>query len=761
MSNGPLFTLTRILQDSGLASNSQDQVRMIVDGISEVIGVDVCSLYRNNGQQGLALLASHGLFDGYPVVIPCGKGLVGQVIKNRCVVNLIDPQSQPEYYYVAQSHEEHFKSFCGVPLIHRGEVIGVLVVQRRRAEVLSPEQEALLLTLSIHLAILVDSWPEDLACNPSDPNLTNQRKKGISGAPGLAIGEVVLQREASLDGVQESACQDVAAEQLSWLKLQEAAAHELTQERKIVESTLGETMAAVLDAYLLLLADPGFCAHIEAEITKGKTLPWAIKVAVNFFSEQFLAMEDPYLRARHEDIQHLGEKLFQVWRDQHHDGLALKQGVTDLRSLNGGESASLILVGKHISVSDIVSLPSKTIKAIVCSGGAALSHIAIFANALGVPAVMGLGELTVQEGEQLIVNGDDAHVIVHPSEVLLEEYQKLIQERRALDQNLLDFAQLPALSLDGERVAILANSGLQADIMPGLRNGAEGVGLYRTEIPFMIRQSLPTEDDQVQVYQQLLNAYLDKPVYFRTLDIGGDKPLPYLPSNHEDNPALGLRGVRFSLDNPALLLTQLRAMIRASGLRNDVHILLPMIASTEELDACIALLDEAVLQLKAEGLRVQRPLIGIMVEVPAVTAMLPFWRDKIDFVSIGTNDLSQYLLAVDRNNPRVAKFYDSLHPAVLREIQGIVELAKDYDLPLCVCGEMASDPVALMMLIGMGVRRFSMSTSKIPYSKWLIRSLTVSDTEALFDTALTLDCASKIRRQGLQFLESIGNQHDQ
>ena len=310
-----------------------------------------------------------------------------------------------------------------------------------------------------------------------------------------------------------------------------------------------------------------------------------------------------------------------------------------------------------------------------------------------------------------------------PSEHTLSEYRQLISDKQLLSERLKIDSQLPAITQDKVKITLLANSGLQADVSPGLRYGAEGVGLYRTEIPFMMRNSLPSENEQEVIYKALIDGFKGRPIYFRTLDIGADKPLPYLPVVVEENPALGWRGIRFSLDNVSLFVTQVRALITAAEGNKNVHLLLPMISSTEQLDECVAIVDDVVAQLTAEGCRVCRPNIGIMVEVPSSIALLPFWKNKLDFISIGTNDLSQYLLALDRNSSLVSKWYDSLHPAVIHELARIADMAHKHHLPVSVCGEMASDPVAVVLLIGMGIRQLSMSAAKIP----LIKSIGTSD----------------------------------
>ena len=739
-----MLELNRILQRAALASSADEQVQLIVNAVSDVIGTDVCSLYRQNADKDMALIASHGLAKDHPFIIPANQGLVGRVAQSRHSINVIHPENLPDYYFVAGSNEEQFHSFCGVPLVHNGDVIGVIVVQSRRAESLAAEQEAFLSTLATHLALLLASLPKRL----SGGSHVNERRQGISGAPGIAIGKASIRQTADLASVLDTACDNIEEELSQWPMLKAIVISDLKAERKVIERAMGENLASIIDAYQMLLEDPSFDKRICDEIHTGKSLPWALKQAVSYFSEQFSAMDDPYLRARHEDIDQLGDKLYSAWL-----------GSTPTALEDDGQSA-IILVGHQLSVSDIVSLPAERLAGIVCHGGAALSHISVFANALGIPAVMGIGERPVQQGKKLIVDGDNGLLIVAPSTTVAAEYREIIHSRQALERRLYEGHDLPAITTDGIRVTLLANSGLQADLMPGLRNGAEGIGLYRTEIPFMVRQSLPSEAEQVEVYREVIDTYRDKPVYIRTLDIGADKPLPYLPIVEEENPALGWRGIRFTLDNLQLLMTQFRAVMKAAAGQDNVHLLLPMVGSTGELDKSIELLDESFHQLLAEGETVCRPRLGIMIEVPSSISLLPFWRNKLDFISIGSNDLSQYLLALDRNSPLVGKLYDPLHPAVIHELLRIVRSARDCKLPLSLCGEMASDPVAVLLLLGMGVRQLSMSSSKLPLIKWLIRATSIREAEAFLAQALTMDSAQGIRALSADLLKKSGINHE-
>ncbi|MFV0277861.1 MAG: phosphoenolpyruvate--protein phosphotransferase, partial [Parahaliea sp.] len=481
-----------------------------------------------------------------------------------------------------------------------------------------------------------------------------------------------------------------------------------------------------------LLADNQLREGVAQRIRAGQWLPGALRQTVKHYAEIFLAMDDPYLRARHEDILHLGNKLYSAWNGKDSSPAPDIEG-------------PLVLVGSKVSVSDIASCEPDRLQGIVCFEGSALSHTAVLANALGIPAVMGTGAVKpLHDGDRVIVDGNIGQVILNPTPSIKREFRRLLQAEQNLKGELAELVHEPATTIDGERVRLFSNTGLLADISPGIANGAEGVGLYRTEMPFMLSETFPSEDEQENTYRQVLNAYAGRPVYMRTLDIGGDKPLPYFPIE-EENPALGWRGIRFCLDNSSLLMTQLRAMLRAAGERDNLQILLPMVSNTREIDSLRNLLDDALIQLAEEGQAVRRPPVGIMVEVPAAVSLLPIWASRIDFISIGSNDLSQYLLALDRNNPRVAAAYDHLHPAVLREVARTTRIAGEVGLPLSLCGEMASDPAAVLVLAGLGIRTLSMSASKIPRIKWLLRSIAAADAANLAQQVLEMEDAIEIR----------------
>jgi phosphotransferase system enzyme I (PtsI)/phosphotransferase system enzyme I (PtsP) len=464
----------------------------------------------------------------------------------------------------------------------------------------------------------------------------------------------------------------------------------------------------IFDFYKALLTGDQLLLSAERRIRGGSSAFAAVRESVDEHVMVFDTIEDEYLRARGEDIRHIGNKL-----------LAAMLGAAAPHRATG----RVVLLGEMVSIADIGEYRPEQIAGIVCMQGSSLSHTAVLARSLGIPAVVGTGPIDhIHDGMQAIVDGDEAVVVFTPSTPMLIAYNDMIAADRAFEEELLAQKDLPAITLDGTRIGLYANTGLLSDARPDKSRGAEGIGLYRSEIPFLTSRTLPTEAEQYAIYRELLELYHPLPVTMRTLDVGGDKQLPYLPIV-EDNPTLGWRGIRFALDNPAILATQLRAMVRADAGLGNLSIMLPMVGTVDEVIAVRRMLDDVVESLGEEGSEVARPPLGIMIEIPGIVALLPHVTGVADFLSIGTNDLTQYLLAVDRGNPHVATRYDHLHPAVLRTIADIARFGRRAKLPVSVCGEMAGDPTAVILLVGLGIERLSMSAFSLPRIKALVRSL--------------------------------------
>lgn len=405
-----------------------------------------------------------------------------------------------------------------------------------------------------------------------------------------------------------------------------------------------------------------------------------------------------------------------------------------------------ILVGEEITATMLAEVPRERLVAVVSASGSRSSHVAILARAMGVPSVVGADDLPVgrMDGRALIVDGYRGRVYLNPSEAVRSEYTRLAREEAELVAGLQGLRDLPAETPDGVRLPLYVNSGLISDVSTSLANGAEGIGLYRTEFPFMIRDRFPGEEEQRRIYRQVLEAFAPRPVVLRTLDVGGDKPLSYFPIT-EDNPFLGWRGIRITLDHPEIFMVQLRAMLHASAGLDNLRLLLPMVSQLAEVDEAKRLVERAYRELREKGENVVMPPLGVMVEVPSAVYQAEAIARRVDFLSIGSNDLTQYLLAVDRNNSRVAGLYDALHPAVLQAINNVVTAGHAQGKPVGICGEMAGDPVAAILLLGMGVDNLSMSVASLPRVKWALRNFTQQQARGLLSVALACEGADAVR----------------
>ncbi len=735
-----LILLKKIVQEAASAASPEKQMRYIVSAVRSAMQVSVCTLYTANEEGGLTLAATDGLDPsaiGNVRLLP-GEGLVGNIARNSHPLNLEIAEEHPDYRYFPETHEERYQAFLGVPLVHLRRLIGVLVVQESQRRKFTADEEAFLVTIAAQLAATLSL---DRGRTPREPGTHNvpqtQRIIGTKGAPGIGIGTIYLLTGYDLDQVVDRECRDIESELQKFHAALQESRRDLEQGSRSLEDHLPGNVSSIFSVYDMLLDSDDLIKGVETGIREGNWAPGALRTTISEYAARFERMDDPYLRARAEDIRHIGNKLY---TKLHGETTPISQ------------SQELILTGDMISITDIAGYKRDQLAGIFCYSGSGLSHTAILASALGIPAVMGTGKVkNLQQGVPAIVDGHQGQLILNPADGVLAEFQQLANRERNLIEELEELKELPAITPDGYRVSLQANTGLMADVTPGLKRGAEGIGLYRSEIPFMEHENFPTEEEQLEIYRYVLHAYAGKSVTIRTLDIGGDKALPYYRFS-EANPCLGWRGIRFTLDNRPIFMTQIRAMLRASEKERNLKILLPMVSRVDELDAFNILLDDACAQLHAEGYQIEKPPVGIMVEVPAAVNLLPFFARRIDFVSIGSNDLTQYLLALDRNNPRVSQLFDNLHPAVLREIYRIVQLCRQLELPVSLCGEMAADPLAAVLLLGMRIETLSMSAYSLTKIKWLIRTLPVAVAEQALQDALKMEHESQIRELIRQIL---------
>ncbi|WP_428243159.1 phosphoenolpyruvate--protein phosphotransferase [Gynuella sp.] len=742
----PLLTLKRILQESARAADRDEMVKLMAAQIKKAMSVDVCSLYLLSPEKDLKLSATEGLDNASvgKIRMPFGQGLVGTVALTQHSLNMERGDQHPKFLFFEQTGEERFKGFLGVPLIYHGDTIGVLVVQVYDPRKFTDEEEAFLVTMAAHLAGTLGSGVINSNINAQESNHAVQRLIGIKGAPGIAFCRVkVVKDEVDINQIPTLYGEYYSEEKK---RLDQAVAEtldDLEAQMGNMDSSAGATLDALLEVYRMLLASPELKTVFDEMLEQGYAAETALRDGFLRQVDVFEAMEDPYLRSKAEDLRVLAGKLY--------------RRLTNNTSSRIMTDTPVILAGRLVSVSHFGRIDSNKLAGVISKEGSALSHTGVLANALGIPAVMGLEDLNFDniDNQDVIVDGNRGIVILNPPEPVVLEYQRLLRQAKALDADLAPLKNLPAETLDGEKVSLLTNTGLLADISPGLERGAEGVGLYRSEIPFMVHHNFPTEEEQQITYRGVLGAYAPKPVTMRILDIGGDKPLPYFPIT-EENPFLGWRGIRFTLDYTNIMLEQLRAMMLASRGHDNLKIMIPMFSREDELHRFLQIFELAITQLRDEGRDIQRPQVGVMIEVPSAIWLISRVRDQVDFISIGSNDLTQYLLAVDRNNSRVASLYDSLHPSVLMALKFIILEANRLKLPVSLCGEMAGDPVSVVLLLAMGLRKLSMSAYKIPRIKSLIRHLDINDCQNVLDDVLKLSDEKLMRQRVEDFIKGLG-----
>ncbi len=745
-----LSLLRSIVQEVSAARNLAQALAIIVSRVKEVTAADVCSIYLAEPASGdLVLMATDGLNPAAvgQIRLARGEGLVSLVAEREEPVNVSNADRHPRYRHFAESGEERYHNFLGVPVIHHRKVLGVLVVQQHEEQIFGEEMVSFLFTIAAQLAgsiVHAEATGGINGMQPSSLPRDSRPLPGIAGAPGVAIGTaVVVHPFASIDSIPDRHCDDAAGEQQRFLEALRTVHGEIGAMMERMHGTLPAADSALFDAYLLMLDSDSFKDGTLQRIRAGNWAAGALRETVQEHTLAFEAMEDPYLRERAQDVRDLGRRVL--------------QRIEQTQPQHQEYPPDTVLVGEEITASMLAEVPPDRIAGVISVRGSRTSHMAILARALGIPAVMGADDLPVSrmDGLTVIADGYTGRVFINPDETIRSEFRRLQREEAQLTAELRAMRDLPALTPDGTQVPLYANTGLLSDITPSLNSGAEGIGLYRTEFPFMIRERFPGEEEQRQVYRQVLEAFAPRPVTMRTLDVGGDKALPYFPIE-EDNPFLGWRGIRITLDHPEIFLTQIRAMLKANHGLDNLNLLLPMISNLGELDESIALIQRAHAELREEGLDLSRPRIGVMVEVPSAVFQADRLAQRADFLSVGTNDLTQYLLAVDRNNARVAGLYDSLHPAVLHALVAIVEGAHRHGKPVSVCGEMAGDPAAALLLLGMGMDSLSMSASSLPRVKWAIRTISRARSQELLGEALDMEGAKPVREMLERALDEAG-----
>lgn len=746
-----LATLRKVVQAVTAEPRFANAVQILVRDVKAAMSADVCTIYLiNSARTHFVLAATDGLNQDKvgSSEISMDQGLVGVVARRAEPINLEDARAHPSFLYLADSGEEAFNSFLGVPIIHQRRSLGVLVVQQEASRRFDESEEAFLVTLGAQLAAVVahaEAVGESALVDVQGPELEDMRFDGVGGAPGIAIGQaIVVHPVADLDAVPEKEADNLTIELLLFNRALESVRSDMTNIMEEFAGSLPEQELALFDAYLHMLDENALAGDIRERIQHGQWAQGALKQVIREHVSRFEQMDDPYLRERGTDVKDLGQRL-----------LAYLQDIRDKKTQFPKDT---ILVGDEVTPSILTNIPVENLRAIVSVKGSRNSHMAILARAMGIPAVMGTLELPAYdlEGETLLVDGHYGEVYTRPSDSRLRLSRELIAQERVFDEELNELKELPCITRDGWRLALWVNIGLEGDLTRSLDRGAEGIGLFRTEIPFMSKDSFPTEAEQYTLYREHMEAFEPRPVTMRTLDIGGDKPLSYFPIQ-EENPFLGWRGVRVTLDHPEIMLVQVRAMLKANaGLLGDLRIMLPMISSPHELLAAKELIDQAYNEVIEEGVKVKRPQVGVMVEVPAAVYQARQLAKESDFIAVGSNDLTQYILAVDRNNARVAELYQDVHPAVMTALREVARAAHKEDIPVGICGELAGTPIGAVLLMAMGYHVLSMNATHLPKVKWVIRNIKRTDARRMLAKVLRMDTAYEIEMFMFEQLRSQG-----
>jgi phosphotransferase system enzyme I (PtsP) len=712
---GPRVLLRRLREVMAEPVSAQDRLDKVVVLIAANMVAEVCSVYVLRVDGTLELYATEGLKREavHETVLKADEGLVGLVASEANPVNLQDAQNHPAFSFRPETGEEIYHSFLGVPVLRAGNTLGVLTVQNRaRRTYIEEEVEALQTTAMVLAEMIASGELSSIARPGAEPAARHSvQVTGISLSDGIALGHVVLHEPRVV--ITNVIADDVPRE----LKRLDGAITTLradldrmVEHRDVAD---GGEHRDVLEAYRMFSYDQGWLHKIREAVGTGLTAEAGVERVQSDTRARMLRASDPYLRDRLHDLDDLANRLMRILMGQDH-----APGREQLPD-------NAILVARSMGPAALLDYDRKKLRGLVLEEGGMTSHVSIVARALGIPAV---GEIenatgTVETGDAIIVDGTTGHVHLRPRQDIQAAYGERVKLRARRQAQYRALRDRPCVTKDGEKIALMINAGLMID-MPHLEEtGAGGIGLFRTELQFMVADTLPRTGEQLALYRSVLDAAAKKPVTFRTLDIGGDKVLPYMRNLEEENPALGWRAIRLGLDRPGLLRSQVRAMLRAAGGR-ELRIMFPMVATVEEFDQGKALVETELTHLRRHGHALpERVHIGAMLEVPSLLFQLDEMLERVDFLSVGSNDLMQFLYAADRGNTRVSERYDPLSAPVLRALKEIADKARKHNKPVALCGELASQPIGALALTILGYRAMSLSPSAIGPVKAMLLEL--------------------------------------
>ena len=778
-----LVTLEEIGRFVDEAEDLQGCLNSIAGIVAKRMQTEVCSVYLFDSDSGrLTLSATRGLDPSAVgrVSMLVGEGLAGLVVETHEPVMVTDAPSHPRFLYFPETGEERYHSFFGVPVSARRTPIGVLVVQTSRPREFMPEEVRLLKAISAQVATvivharLMDSLKDKERERKRSrqrmvsalrrlrsyegrgdertaeaPRKFRSRLTGLAACPGFAYGKAhIMHRLVDLATIQKTHTGDPRRELERFRSAVQQAVTQVEEIKTRMIALISDEAGDIFDVHRMVLDDPVLRGEIEARILKEHlTAYYAVSSIFRRHIKTVGEVGDRYLKERTADIRDVAQRVL--------DNLAGADG-TRLVVPEGGRA---ILVAEDLSPADLALIEGDRFQGIVLATGGVTSHASLLAKSFEIPTVVAAEGLleSVRKEDSLIVDGNSGVVFVNPNTQIVEEYDRLERQYLAVNRELDQMRDLPAETTDGHRVRLFANMGLLTDIGFAQTHGAEGIGLYRTEIPFLAYHDFPTEAQQFSLYQKVVEGMGGKPVTIRTLDIGADKYPPYVSiARAEPNPFLGWRSIRVSLEASETFAMQLRAILRVSAL-GPVRLLIPMVSSLEEVLRVKTMVRDVKAELAGDGVPFDADMqTGIMIEVPSAVQMAHRLVEEVDFVSIGTNDLIQYLLAVDRGNRKVAPLYEPFHPAVLAALKQVIQAAKEKGKRVAMCGEMAGDPLSTLLLMGMGLEEFSMESLSIPVVRKLVRSVSYERAAAIGQNALQMDRVDQIKRYLFSEMRALG-----
>lgn len=741
--SSPRTLLKRLHGVMADVSDPQDRLRTVVREIAANMHVEVCSVYAINQDGHLELFATEGLNQTavHKTRLKPGEGLIGTIAVNRTSMSLEDAGTHPKFAYRPETGEEAFHSFAGVPVFRASRVIGVLSIQTVIVRVFNAEEIEALQTISMVLSEIIASYGGTgglsrlrVGSDYGEPQIL----KGTRLVDGVALGDAVFHQQGVT--ILKTVADDVDEEKTRIRDAFKQMRAQIDQMMNAADVGHSGEHRDIMQTYKMFAFDRGWAARIDGAIEQGLTAEAAVERVRQNYRASMQKTSDPYLLERLHDLDDLSNRLIRFVTGSQHTAASLM--------LTG----DAVLVARNLGPADLLEYDRAHLQAVVLEEGSPTAHVTIVARAMGIPVIGRVREALelINAGDPIIVDAETGQIYINPTADTIETFEQAVALKEARALKYREERDVPSVTADGTAIDLLINAGLKADMISLEETGAAGIGLFRTEFQFMVSSTLPRVSAQEAFYREVIDAADGKPITFRAVDIGGDKHVPYVDQRDEENPALGWRAIRVALERPALLQMQLRALIRAAGGR-DLSVMFPMVADVSEFLQAKAVVDRELEFCEKIGVELPQTLrIGVMFEVPALAWQLDTLLPLVDFLAIGTNDLMQFFFAADRSNPKLADRYDLLSPAALNLINQVVSACDAYKVDVSICGEVGGRPLEAMVLIGLGLRHFSMSPASIGPVRQMVRALQVSDVSAFAANLLQLPNHS-VREDAIEF----------